>query len=78
MVISRGVADLHDLWFWSKKILSIDGKLFALKGGNINLEITRFKDEKVKIQCLYPKDDWKNYSNYLNEKFIIQIENAYG
>jgi 16S rRNA (guanine527-N7)-methyltransferase len=80
VAVSRGVTDLIRLWSWVRNILSADGKLYCLKGGNINSEISEFSDEddNIKINCHFPKDNWKNYSNYIGEKFIVKIEKLYG
>lgn len=78
IAISRGVTDLYNLWIWVGKLLTRDGRLCCLKGGNINEELTPFTNESVKIQRLSPKEDWVKYSNYLKEKFIVHVENLHG
>ena len=39
-VVSRAVASLEILWFWSEMLLKNKGKMIAMKGGNLDNEIS--------------------------------------
>lgn len=72
--ISRAVAPLKDLWFWSKPLLqaakktNIPNGLICLKGGDLHQEISESKTRPslLAINEIFPED-------YFNEKFIVQV-----
>lgn len=70
-VISRAVAPLKDLWFWSRPLLKkgrVPGGLICLKGGDLAQEISesRCKPRVWEIDKLFPLP-------YFHEKFILQV-----
>jgi len=72
--ISRAVAPLKDLWFWSKPLLNkavktnIPNGLICLKGGDLHQEISDSM-ARPKMQSVY--DIFKE--NYFQEKFLLHI-----
>ncbi len=73
--ITRAVAPLKDLWFWSKPLLNkalktnIPNGLICLKGGDLHQEISESL-ARPKMQPVYNifKED------YFQEKFLLHIE----
>src|SRR5665647_482109 len=79
VVVSRAVAPLKDLWFWSKPLLKkkpvdqpkkITG-LICLKGGDLNKEISESgcRTGIWKIENIFEEDFFK-------EKYILQITSS--
>lgn len=72
--ISRAVAPLKDLWFWSKPLLNkavktnIPNGLICLKGGDLHQEISDSL-ARPKMQSVY--DIFKE--DYFQEKFLLHI-----
>jgi 16S rRNA (guanine527-N7)-methyltransferase len=72
--ISRAVAPLKDLWFWSKPLLNkavktnIPNGLICLKGGDLHQEIS---DSLARPKMLSIYDIFKE--NYFQEKFMLHI-----
>lgn len=72
--ISRAVAPLKDLWFWSKPLLhsakktNIANGLICLKGGDLHQEISESatRPSLYAINEIFPED-------YFNEKYIVQV-----
>lgn len=72
--ISRAVAPLKDLWFWSKPLLysakktNVANGLICLKGGDLHQEISESntRPSLYAINEIFPED-------YFNEKFIVQV-----
>jgi 16S rRNA (guanine527-N7)-methyltransferase len=70
-VVSRAVAPLKDLWFWSKPLLkkgSSPGGLICLKGGDLAQEIfeSNCKPRVWEIEKMFTEDFFK-------EKFLLQV-----
>jgi 16S rRNA (guanine527-N7)-methyltransferase len=71
VVLSRAVAPLKDLWFWSKPLLKKgpNGKgLICLKGGDLTQEISdsRCKPRVWEIEKIFDRPHFK-------EKYILQV-----
>ena len=72
--ISRAVAPLKDLWFWSKPLLNFGLKtniangLICLKGGDLHLEISESKT-RPKMLSVYDIFD----KEYFKEKYLLQV-----
>ncbi|MFY7964987.1 MAG: 16S rRNA (guanine(527)-N(7))-methyltransferase RsmG [Chitinophagaceae bacterium] len=72
--ISRAVAPLKDLWFWSKPLLNVGLKtnvengLICLKGGDLHQEISesRTRPRMLDVYDIFNED-------YFNEKFLLHI-----
>ncbi len=76
VVVSRAVAPLKDLWYWSRPLLKkkpvndpkkITG-LICLKGGNLNDEIAQsgYRPRMWEIEKIFEED-------FFREKYILQI-----
>ena len=75
-ILSRAVAPLKDLWFWSKPILkkrpvdqpSSPSGLICLKGGDLAQEISDSgcRPKKVDIYQLFPE-------KYFEEKYLLNV-----
>lgn len=71
VVVTRAVAPLKDLWFWSKPLLkkgTSPGGLISLKGGDLATEISesRCKPRVWEIEKIFPE-------NFFHEKYILQV-----
>ncbi|MEO6549739.1 MAG: 16S rRNA (guanine(527)-N(7))-methyltransferase RsmG [Ferruginibacter sp.] len=71
VVVSRAVAPLKDLWFWSKPLLKRGGKpsgLICLKGGDLTQEIyeSNCKPRIWEVEKLFEEPFFK-------EKFLLQV-----
>ncbi len=79
MVVTRAVAPLRDLWYWSKSLLkkeadyhnSISNGLICLKGGDLTNEIVE-SGSRPKIWAI----DKIFEENFFQEKYILQITPA--
>ncbi len=58
VVVARAVAELHELWRWSAALLKPEGKLLAMKGGQLSGEKTRLLEAyQVEVdERVYPLD----------------------
>jgi len=74
-VVTRAVASLKDLWYWSNRMIAkkssntlLNG-LIALKGGDLGNEITEsgFKPKIIAIGEIFPEEE------YFKEKYILHI-----
>jgi len=52
VVVARAVARLEKLWKWSKPLLAQDGCLIAMKGGDVQEEITLLQKSDARVQVL--------------------------
>jgi 16S rRNA (guanine527-N7)-methyltransferase len=79
VIVSRAVAPLKDLWYWSKPLLKkkpvyqpkrITG-LICLKGGNLNNEITESdcRPRTWEIEKIFEE-------KFFKEKYILQVTSA--
>jgi len=71
LVVSRAVAPLKDLWWWSKPLLKKDSKpsgLICLKGGDLTKEIfeSNCKPRIWEIEKVFEEPFFK-------EKFLLQV-----
>lgn len=71
VVVSRAVAPLKDLWFWSKPLLkkgSSPGGLICLKGGDLAREIfeSNCKPRVWEIEKMFTE-------TFFKEKFLLQV-----
>lgn len=71
VVVSRAVAPLKDLWWWSKPLLkkgSIPGGLICLKGGDLGLEISESncKPRIWEIEKMFDEP-------FFQQKFLLQV-----
>lgn len=70
-VISRAVAPLKDLWYWSRPVLkkgAVPGGLICLKGGDLSAEISESncKPRVWEIEKMFDEP-------FFNEKFLLQV-----
>lgn len=72
--ISRAVAPLQDLWFWSKPLLNVGLKtnvangLICLKGGDLHQEISESRT-RPKMLSVYDIFD----EEYFKEKYLLHV-----
>jgi 16S rRNA (guanine527-N7)-methyltransferase len=71
LVVSRAVAPLKDLWWWSKPLLKKGGKpsgLICLKGGDLTTEIfeSNCKPRIWEVEKIFEEPFFK-------EKFLLQV-----
>ena len=72
--ISRAVAPLKDLWFWSKPLLNVGLKtnvpngLICLKGGDLHQEISESRT-RPKMLSVYDIFD----EEYFKEKYLLHV-----
>ena len=74
-VVSRAVAPLKDLWYWSKPLIrggfkhELANGLICLKGGDLAQEVfeSGLKPNVVPVNQLFADD-------YFNEKFILHVK----
>ncbi|HTB53257.1 MAG TPA: 16S rRNA (guanine(527)-N(7))-methyltransferase RsmG [Ferruginibacter sp.] len=71
VVVSRAVAPLKDLWFWSKPLLkkgNTPGGLICLKGGDLSQEISdsQCKPKVWEIEKIFPEPFFK-------DKYLLQV-----
>ena len=71
LVVSRAVAPLKDLWFWSKPLLKKGGSpngLICLKGGDLTTEIfeSKCRPRVWEIEKIFPEPFFK-------DKFLLQV-----
>ena len=72
--ISRAVAPLKDLWFWSKPLLNaglktnIQNGLICLKGGDLHQEISESRT-RPKMMSIYDIFD----EEYFKEKYLLHV-----
>jgi len=71
VVVSRAVAPLKDLWFWSKPLLkkgNTPGGLICLKGGDLSQEISdsQCKPKVWEIEKTFPEPFFK-------DKYLLQV-----
>lgn len=72
--ISRAVAPLKDLWFWSKPLLNVGLKtnvpngLISLKGGDLHQEISESRT-RPKMLSVYDIFD----EEYFKEKYLLHV-----
>ena len=72
--ISRAVAPLKDLWFWSKPLLNtalktnIANGLICLKGGDLHQEIS---DSQTRPKMINVADIFDE--EYFKEKFLLHV-----
>ena len=71
LVVSRAVAPLKDLWFWSKPLLKKGGSLnglICLKGGDLTTEISESKcrPRVWEIEKIFPEPFFK-------DKFLLHV-----
>jgi 16S rRNA (guanine527-N7)-methyltransferase len=72
--ISRAVAPLKDLWFWSKPLLSsalktnIANGLICLKGGDLHQEISdsRTRPKMINVADIFDEE-------YFKEKYLLHV-----
>ncbi len=73
--ISRAVAPLKDLWFWSKPLLTIGNKsdlpngMICLKGGDLHQEISdsNTRPKMVNVYDIFNED-------YFKEKYLLHVK----
>ena len=70
-VVSRAVAPLKDLWYWSKPLLKKGGQpggLICLKGGDLSQEISdsQCKPRVWEIEKIFPQPFFK-------DKYLLQV-----
>lgn len=73
-VVSRAVAPIKDLWFWSERLIKKTGKnellngLICLKGGDLAQEISEsgLKPRIVDIHSIFPEP-------YFEEKYLLHV-----
>jgi 16S rRNA (guanine527-N7)-methyltransferase len=71
VVVSRAVAPLKDLWFWSKPLLKKENQprgLICLKGGDLSQEISESgcKPRVWEIEKVFPEPFFK-------DKYLLQV-----
>ena len=71
LVVSRAVAPLKDLWFWSKPLLKKGGSpngLICLKGGDLTTEIfeSKCRPRIWEIEKIFPEPFFK-------DKFLLHV-----
>lgn len=71
LVVSRAVAPLKDLWFWSKPLLKKGGSLnglICLKGGDLTTEIfeSKCRPRVWEIEKIFPEPFFK-------DKFLLHV-----
>lgn len=74
-VVSRAVAPLKDLWFWSERLIKKTGKnellngLICLKGGDLAQEISEsgLKPRVVDIHSIFQEP-------FFEEKYLLHVE----
>jgi 16S rRNA (guanine527-N7)-methyltransferase len=74
-VVSRAVASLEILWFWSEDLLKNRGKMIAMKGGNLDEEISNPVISRKKIKLVQPEPEWVQFSETLANKKYLIVEN---
>lgn len=72
VIVSRAVAPLKDLWFWSRPLLKKGGKpggLICLKGGDLTQEIyeSNCKPHIWEVEKIFPEPFFK-------DKFVLQVK----
>ena len=71
-IISRAVTSLNNLWCWSNSLLIDKGKIIAIKGGNLEVELSGLDKGRVRVEIIEPDQEWIQFSkNLANKKFVI-------
>lgn len=74
-LVSRAVTSLETLWSWSEILLKNKGKMIAMKGGNLDDEISNAGINRVNIKLVQPEKEWVRFSEYLADKKFLIMEN---
>jgi 16S rRNA (guanine527-N7)-methyltransferase len=75
IVVSRAVARLKRLWGLSSHLLLPGGLLYTVKGENYQEEIDELSAVNLKSDIIAPDENWHRASDYLNQKYIVKLEN---
>ncbi len=76
VAFARAVGNLASLASWSKELLNKDGKLIALKGGELEEEITKTKRQFPKVEIEVEDIDFLGAERFRkNEKKIVICRN---
>ena len=71
-IISRAVTSLKNLWCWSGSLLVDKGKMIAIKGGNLDVELSGLDKSSVCVEIIEPDQGWLQFSqNLANKKFVL-------
>ncbi len=71
-IISRAVTSLNNLWCWLNSLLIDKGKMVAMKGGNLEAELSSLDKENVNVEIIEPDQMWLRFSkNLTNKKFVL-------
>jgi 16S rRNA (guanine527-N7)-methyltransferase len=76
-IISRAVTSLKNLWCWSNSLLIDKGKMIAIKGGNLDVELSGLAKINVRVQIIEPDQGWLQFSKNLENKKFVLMEKKY-
>ena len=76
-IISRAVTSLNNLWRWSGSLLVGKGKMIAIKGGNLDVELSDLDKSSVRVEILEPDQGWLQFSKNLINKKLVLMEKKY-
>ncbi len=71
IVISKAVADIDKLWQWGSGLLKRDGKMIFLKGGDLNEELTTFKNKFPELKYYVEEFSFPEEYKIEDKKIII-------
>lgn len=73
-VISKAVASLYNLFSWTNELISDEGVLLCLKGGDISVEVTELKSKTKNIKVNILEFDFPEKYN-LEDKKLVTLKN---
>ena len=76
-IISRAVTSLSNLWCWSSSLLIDKGKMIAIKGGNLDVELSGIDKSSVRVEIIEPDQGWLQFSKNLANKKLVLMEKKY-
>ena len=74
VIVARAVTAINRLWPWSHLLLKPAGFLLAMKGGRSDDECLWLRRQGIPYQRLMPPADWRLFSSYLTNKYIIKLQ----
>ncbi|MBD3224500.1 MAG: 16S rRNA (guanine(527)-N(7))-methyltransferase RsmG [Caldithrix sp.] len=78
LATARAVASIPNLIHWLHPVLIKKGRILTLKGINYREELSDEElDRRWAIKPIPVSRDWLNFSDYLKNKFMIEMEKMY-
>jgi len=74
IVVARAVARIQRLMALVSPGLMNSGRLFTIKGDDYKKEIDELGEKDTCYRVYKPDPVWLRYSNYLKDKYVIDVE----